>query len=382
MTLKCDQHKELKPWIASLTGAIADAVPSREQYDLEFVEPGPLGIKYILGKNSEGDEVARVATDPRPGSQAAAHPQLRGGLYLIAVGADVGEKQVSQMLYKEIIDAIKGHPQRPLVLRFSNMLPRSEPPPEDDSSIAAAEAVVPVANRWLVTYNSDEVGEMPVAATPVKALTYSLEPNVKKAKKAKNIVVAHELTVSMLDGSTQKSLLASTSEDQAGYEHLIGLLEPDAAEVLSTGIIDGAKTKSKDEKDAETAEIDGEDVEGEDLSFLRNSTYELDSSGTDIADLFAVVPLKRLRMEIEQISLSLGIQTYSWMSVNCVQFTLDTATFEDGAVNIDARLHHIYIDDLYTRDSVFPHMLSRFTTTQQLKERKVNHVFFRHCLCS
>ena len=79
--------------------------------DVEFAEPGALGLKFTPNKQTKNVEVLAI----NPGTQAERHPQLRPGLVL----TEVGGESVTGIGYPPTLALIK-KAGRPVTLRFTS----------------------------------------------------------------------------------------------------------------------------------------------------------------------------------------------------------------------------------------------------------------------
>jgi hypothetical protein len=92
---------------------------------VSFNQPGSLGIRFTQEVGSERVVVMSIV----PGSQAESTPVQEG-----LVIDQVGVRDVTSATYREVIDTLKDHPQRPLVVHFS---PGGKLPPQTSAQSAA-----------------------------------------------------------------------------------------------------------------------------------------------------------------------------------------------------------------------------------------------------
>ena len=88
-----------------------------------FLKPGPLGLNLTSSDDGCGTMILAI----QQGTQAENYPELVPGLVLTAVGSTL----VAGRTHEAVTRAIVGHPERPLMLRFTRPNPNSTaaPPP-------------------------------------------------------------------------------------------------------------------------------------------------------------------------------------------------------------------------------------------------------------
>lgn len=92
-----------------------------------FTEDGSLGLAFEAASPNEPPKIKEV----KAGTQAVQHGQLAVGMKLVEVGGTSCES----LAYKQCIDMIKAHPQRPISLKFE----RKAPHPSAEALLEAGE---------------------------------------------------------------------------------------------------------------------------------------------------------------------------------------------------------------------------------------------------